>query len=149
MTTTTTKPPVLRRATVPPPPQSMRLLTLQLMPMEPHQLRSTEHPLMTAPALVPEITTTMTDLPLLRSLTVLRLRKPTVPQLRLMMLTEPPPPTKRRRRRLSDAAVVDSLAGDLPPGGPLPGGLPPGGQLLPRDQPPTGDQPRLAVLAGS
>merc|ERR1719415_4589 len=116
----------------------MRLLTLRLMLTEPHQSKSTEHPLTTAPALALEITTTMTDQPLLRSLTVLRLRKPTVPQLRLMMLTEPPPPTKRRRRRLSDAAVVDSLPGDPPPGGKLPGG-----------QPPTGGQPRLTVLAGS
>merc|ERR1712226_790538 len=104
---------------------------------------STEHPLTMALAQVmaQEITTTRPAVPM--RATALRLRKATVPQLRLMMLTEPPPPTKRRRLP-SDAAVVDSVEGDLPPGGP-----PPGGQLPPRAPPPTGDQPRLAVLAGS
>merc|ERR1711971_1226446 len=146
MTTTTTKLPVLepRRATVLPLPQSMRPLTLLMMPTEPHhQLMSTEHPppLTTALAQVMALEITTTRPPVLTRATALPLRKPTVPQLRLMMLTEPPPPTKRRRLP-SDAAVVDSVEGDLPPGGPPPGGP------LPRALPLTGDQPRLAVLAG-
>ena len=80
MTTTTTRPLVLRRATVPLPPPSMRLLLtlLPLMPTEPPQLMSTELPLTTALAPALEITTTMTDPRLPRSLTVLLLRNPTV-----------------------------------------------------------------------
>merc|ERR1719411_2290836 len=99
--------------------------------MVPHQLMSTElPPLMTAPALAMALETTTTRPPVLTTAMVLPLRKLTVPQLRLMTPTEPPPPTKRRRR-LSDAAVADSVPGDLPPTGGHPG------------------QPRLAVLAGS
>merc|ERR1719510_1414262 len=160
MTTTTTRPPVrlpvLRRATLPPLPLSTRLLTLLPMPTEPHPLMSMEPPPRRPPAPALEITTTMMAPPLLRSLTAPRLRKLTVPQPKPTTLTELPPPMKRRRLwrlwRPDDADVADSLlAGDLPPGGPLPEDQNPGGQpLLPGGQPPTGDQlPSPPVLAGS